>query len=175
MNKKLISLIWFIFFVLNLFAEDSFYVEYKKREYLNSSELFKTSCDNGDIDSCYTLGIMYLNGYGIKPNYLKARDLFTKACNDKNSDGCFNLGNMYKNGQGVKQDYIKAKDLFLKACNGGNTEGCYNLSAIHYNKHNIKQDYVEAKDLFIKAKDLCGKACDLGFQDSCEAYSSFNR
>lgn len=128
MNKKILSLIWFIFFVLNLFAEDSSYKGYKKQDYLNSSELFEISCNNGDIDSCSALGIMYLNGYGIKQSYSKSKDLFAKACNGGNSDGCFNLGNIYENGHGVKQDYLKAKDLFIKACNGGNIVSCVKRS-----------------------------------------------
>lgn len=88
-----------------------------------SSSLKKT-CDSGYADSCGVLGILYMNGQGVKQDYNKAAELFEKACNGENAQGCYNLGFLYVKGQGVRQDYRIAKEYFGESCDLGHQNGC---------------------------------------------------
>ena len=91
-------------------------------------------------------------------NYSQAAKLYEQACNGGDANGCFNLGVLYDNGQGVQQSQAKARRLYEKACNNNNEYGCHNLGAYYY-RH---LDYDNAQK-------YSQKACDLGFDDSCDA------
>ncbi|WP_236848418.1 tetratricopeptide repeat protein [Campylobacter lanienae] len=68
----------------------------------------ESSCDNGDMDACFSLGKLYYTGEGVKQNYQKAAELSKKACDGRNPYGCGILGALYAEGKGVKQNYQKA-------------------------------------------------------------------
>lgn len=63
---------------------------HKKQDYLKAMKFYTKSCDGGDTEGCYNLGIMYLNGQGVKQSNSKARELFGKACDGGHIDGCKN-------------------------------------------------------------------------------------
>ena len=50
-------------------------VHYKGKNYDKAGKLFKKACDDGNIDSCYSLGGMYYKGKGKKQDYVKAGDI----------------------------------------------------------------------------------------------------
>ena len=69
---------------------------HKKQDYLKAVKLYAKSCDGGDTEGCYNLGVMYLNGQGVKQSNSKARELFGKACDGGHIDGCKNYAIMNK-------------------------------------------------------------------------------
>jgi len=97
---------------------------YNSGNYTKAAELFKKSCDMGNVSGCYNLGIFYDNGQGVRQSYVKAAELFKKSCDMGVAAGCYNLGILYDNGQGVRQSYVKAKEFFGKACDMGFEIGC---------------------------------------------------
>ena len=48
----------------------------------------ESSCDNGDIGACFSLGKLYDNGKGVRQNYQKATELYQKSCDGGNLLGC---------------------------------------------------------------------------------------
>lgn len=167
-----------------------------KQDGVKALELFTKACESGGEYGCVNAGIMYNFGNaGVKKDYAKARSYYTKGCGLDNAQACFNLGVMYENGEGGKKDSAKALDLYEKACDLGVGSGClnagvlygekqqygkerklyekgcelddekacYNLAVLYNNGQGARQD-------FKKAKELAGKACDLGYQDGCEWY-----
>lgn len=66
-------------------------------------------------DAQYRLGMMYLNGDGVKHNLCDAFEWFAKAAEQGHAEAQYMLGTMYANGQGVWQDDKKAKRWFAKA------------------------------------------------------------
>ncbi len=153
-------------------------------------------CDNGNVAKCYSQGLQYLNGQGVKQDKKKAMDFFKIACDNDDAKGCSGLGLIYAQGQGVKRDNQKALSLFKKACDGGNMEGCYNLGYMYDKGKGTKQDdiksleyytkacnsglakscyrlgsrYLSGKSVtkdYVKAKDLLGKSCDGGEARGC--------
>ena len=56
--------------------------------YRHAFKFFSKACDGGNAQSCYQLGIMYLNAEGVKQNDSTAKEYFRKACDLGYSDGC---------------------------------------------------------------------------------------
>ena len=134
-------------------------------------ELYGKACESGEKYSCFGAGLTYYFGNaGVKKDYTKARSYYTKACGLDHGDSCYNLGLMYANGEGGAKDEAKAFDmyekafkLFTKACDGGSMVACSNLGFLYQNGQGVKRNGAKALELY-------GKACDLGYQDGCEAY-----
>ncbi len=97
----------------------------------NDKKGLQQSCDNGEMNGCSNLAVLYREGDGVKQNYFKANELSKKACDDNEQMGCLDLGIAYLRGQGVRQDYRKAKEFSGKACDLGNSHGCSNYKLIN--------------------------------------------
>ena len=85
----------------------------------------KKSChlDNGFV--CSRLGVLYMNGEGVKRNYSKAKKYYSKACDLNEKTGCYMLGYLNEYGSGgLEQNYSKAKIYYTKACELNVTKGC---------------------------------------------------
>ncbi|CUU79728.1 sel1 repeat family protein [Campylobacter hyointestinalis subsp. hyointestinalis] len=65
------------------------------------------------------------------------------------------------------RDYFKAKKYFQKACEGENAGGCVSLGFLYELGQGVKQNK-------LKAKELYGRACDMGVQLGCEDYARLN-
>ena len=48
----------------------------------------KEACDAGVASGCFSLGLMYYSGQGVKQDSHKAKELFGKACDDGHAGGC---------------------------------------------------------------------------------------
>ena len=58
----------------------------------------KKACVGEYANGCHNLGVLYMNGNGVKQDYIEAAKLFEKACDDGYSQSCNNLGNLYSKG-----------------------------------------------------------------------------
>lgn len=130
-----------------------------EKDFIKARSYYHKACELGGAEACFNLGVMYENGGGGKQDSAKALDLYEKACDLGNGFGCNNAGNLYYN----KQQYGKARKLTEKGCELNNGTACYNLALGYHNGEGARQDYKQAKELY-------GKACDLGYQDGCEWY-----
>jgi hypothetical protein len=54
------------------------------------SKLLTKVCNDGKIQACYNLGLMYAKGEGITKNKPKAIELFKKACEGGVEEACEN-------------------------------------------------------------------------------------
>lgn len=91
---------------------------------------YKKACDDGNLNSCVKLGIVYFVGDGVEQNHKKAKKLFKKACKKKYSAACYHLGTLYKRGgDGIKRNYKKSRFYYARACRMGLIKSCdqYNL------------------------------------------------
>ena len=75
---------------------------------------------HGEREKQVFLGLMYLEGQGVKQDYLEASRLFKLSADQGNSNAQNNLGNLYYDGHGVKQDYQEAARLFKLSADQGN-------------------------------------------------------
>ena len=104
---------------------------YSKGDYNKAVEIFTKTCNDGNNGNCYNLGLLYINGQGVKQDYNKAAKLYEKACNGEIIQACYNLGFLYYNGQGTTQDYYKTAQLWQKVCDAKYSIGCYNLGLLY--------------------------------------------
>ena len=113
--------------VLNLFSKDTYsdaLNTYSAGQTSKSSIQFKNSCEDGNMNSCYALGVLYYKGNGVTKNIPKAIELFEKSCIGNELNVCMYLAYLYKNGKSVEKNNFKAKRLFYKACKLGSKMGC---------------------------------------------------
>ena len=102
---------------------------YNLNDYFNAKKYYEIGCNkvgNMQAESCYNLGVMYVEGQGVRQDYYRARELYKKACDMKHASACNNLGFLYGKGQGVKQNHSIAKQYYGKACDLGSQIGCDN-------------------------------------------------
>jgi hypothetical protein len=77
-------------------------------------------------------------------------------------NGCTGLGFIYLNGDGIAKDAVRAAAFLTKSCDAGEPIACSSLGSLYQSgEKGIPKD----KD---KAKQLYGKACSLGNQQSCD-------
>ena len=103
-------------------------------DYFNTKKYFEIGCNKVSyLQSrfCYNLGVMYVEGQGVRQDYHKARELYKKACDMKYASACNNLGFLYDNGQGVRQNRSIAKQYYGKACDLGQQVGCDNYKLLN--------------------------------------------
>ena len=49
-------------------------------------------CQQGNAGGCFYLGVMYVEGTGVRQDAVTAVELFRKACDGQYAAACFNLG-----------------------------------------------------------------------------------
>ena len=99
-------------------------------------------------------------GKGGIQDSAKAIDLLEKACG-LNGEICTRAGILLVE----QRQSAKAKKFLEKGCGFDNGTACLNLGWLYYYGQGARQD-------FAKAKELYGRACDLGLQEGCDKYKS---
>ncbi len=91
---------------------------------MNAAQLWtlRVSAENGDPESQYQLGFLYMVGREVPRDYKLASDWYTKSAMQGNGRAQFSLGVMYSQGKGVTRDYGKAKYWLKKASRNGNAD-----------------------------------------------------
>jgi len=90
-----------------------------------SLKQLKKACDLNDGFVCSRLGVLYMNGEGVKKNESKAKRYYRKACSLNDKTGCYMLGVFYEYGYGgLEQNHLKAKEYYKKACDLNVSKGC---------------------------------------------------
>ena len=62
---------------------------------LDGKSKLNSECEKGQLASCTTMGIDYLDGHGVAKDEGKARALLERACGGNDARGCNNLGIIY--------------------------------------------------------------------------------
>ena len=106
----------------------------EKGDYKTAAKYYTKACDDGVIEGCFNLGVMYADGEGVKQNYNKAATLFAMACDGGIAGACNNLGLMFELGKGVKQDESAAAAYYQMACQQGEQIGCQNYNELQLSK-----------------------------------------
>jgi uncharacterized protein len=122
--------------------------------------LQRTSCDNGDVAACVTVGWMLEQGEGATADLPAAAMHYRKACEAGNARGCNNLGLVYQFAKAVPKDLAQAQLLYERACAAGDGPGCMNLGDL------IWRGGAQAKDE-AKGADFYEKSCAVGYPSGC--------
>jgi TPR repeat protein len=64
---------------------------------------FQTAADQGSPRAYYNLGILFLNGQGVRQDYAEAFHWFQKGAEANDSDAQTNLGYLFDQGYGAPE------------------------------------------------------------------------
>nr|WP_257390854.1 tetratricopeptide repeat protein [Snodgrassella alvi] len=59
-----------------------------KQSYLTAIEYFQQAATQDDAEAQFILGVMHLNGIGVKPNKRMAMELLRKSCENGKQKAC---------------------------------------------------------------------------------------
>lgn len=148
-----------------------------KRDIGAALSYFQKACDLGDSFACHELGTKYLEGVDVERNREKAKGYFRSGCLLKLGASCFAIGKLQfienkfiEKETTRKPDWHSTRVYFESACYSefGNAAGCNFLGYLTENGLGARLD-------ISKAKELYGRACDLGDQDGCDSYSRLSK
>lgn len=91
---------------------------------------YEKAARQGDAESQFNLGYMYLQGKGVSHDYAKARYWFELSSNQSDSVAKYFLGILYYEGKGVNKNIQCAKILFQQSCSEGLSSACHHLAII---------------------------------------------
>jgi len=112
-------------YLKNIYYNDKSKVQnYSKAEFWYWHE---KASRQGDAESQFNLGYMYLHGLGVSYDYTKVRFWFERSSNQSDPIAKYFLGLIYYEGKGVKKNHKKAQILFQQSCSDGLSPACYCL------------------------------------------------
>ena len=95
--------------------------------------IFSQACEQlGHLASCTSMGVMLVNGEGVKRNPKLGASFFERACPYQappkdgkiDSIACCCLGLLFLKGNGVRQDFGLARQILSLSCAFGDPEAC---------------------------------------------------
>ena len=135
-------------------ADDS----YKRENYATALTLYSEAAALKDPWSCFRLGKIYVEGFGVAPEKKKAAEFFQKASTQGVALAQYSLGLLYATGQGVAKDDKKAGDLFRSAAGllqatalSEEATAQWTLGVMYAKGRGVARDEKRAADLFQKA------------------------
>jgi len=120
------------------------FTAYQHKDYAAAYQGFQQLAAQGNLNAMNDLGMMYMNGQGVKQDYAAAGDWFKKAAEKGHTHAITNLGTLYEMGQGVTQSYDQAAQLYRIAANYGISAAQYNLAALYEAGHGVPKDPMQA-------------------------------
>lgn len=122
----------------------------KKGDYRKAKAKLESADKLGHNGATQSLGLMYINGHGVKKNYAKAMEYFKKAYKNGNINSAYDIGVMYKNGEGVKIDINKAKAYYLVSAKNNYGLAQFELAKIYAYEKKEKEFLFWAKKAYAK-------------------------
>lgn len=126
----------------------------------SAEDLYQSACDDGELEACTVLGLMFESGTRVPRNLVRAVDLYETACQGGEPGACVNLGSLYEAGDPVPRDVARAADLYRRGCNGGQLLGCDDLGGVLERGDGVPRDFSAAVALY-------ERACDGGMMLAC--------
>lgn len=119
-----------------------------------AAKAYRKAVNGGNSTGMVGLGVLLINGDGVKKDINEARALIEKAANAGDVGGMTNLAAIYGAGVGVKVDFAMARKWYGKAAEANSSEGLFQLGLMTQDGDGGPKDDVAAKALFEKAAAL---------------------
>lgn len=105
---------------------------FQKGDYRRAFDAWSLGSYEGNAEAQYNLGVLYLEGQGIKTNVDQARAWFLKAANQNHVEAQYNLGHMALSGIGVEKNTEEALLWWKRAAEGGYAQAQFNYGRALY-------------------------------------------
>ncbi|WP_295698474.1 tetratricopeptide repeat protein, partial [uncultured Neisseria sp.] len=102
------------------------------------------AAEQGNAQAQLNLGLMYVNGQGVRQDYTQAAQWYRRAAEQGVAQAQYALGVMYENGQGVHQDYTQAVQWYRRAAEQGDANAQYTLGVMYAQGQGVRQDDAQA-------------------------------
>lgn len=120
-------------------------------EYVEALKAFGNSAKNGNPEAQYQIGIMFLEGEGMKANPEDAAYWFRKAAQNGHAPSQFAIGECFMNGIGVQQDSRMAAEWFWRAAEQGHPKASLYLARMYRDGIGMKKDIEKARKYYRRA------------------------
>ena len=135
------------------------------KDYEKAVEYYEKAIKLGNVDACYNMATIYLNGLGVEKDYYKVFEFSKVAAEAGIVDSQVTLGWCYYNGYGTYKDESEAFYWWEKAAEQGNAVAMYDLGLYYERRFSYvnagdwykKSALLGDKDAFKKLKDLCSR------------------
>ena len=111
---------------------------YQSGNYSLALKHLEKAAEQGDASVQFLLGVMYVNGEGVRQDQKAAVKWYRKASEQGNDSAQFNLGNMYAEGRGVRQDDKAAVKWYRKAAWQGLAVAQLNLGLMYADGRGVR-------------------------------------
>jgi TPR repeat protein len=115
-----------------------------KGDFAKAAEIYQQAAQEGDVKAEYNLGLMYLNGDGVKQDNAEALKWFTASANGGFAEAQYRLGVIYFRDDIVPIDYAEAIKWYRAAASQGHVKSELDMGVIYYSGAVVDQDYAEA-------------------------------
>ena len=130
-------------------------------DYAKAMKIFKA---DGSAVAQLNIGVMYLQGQGVRKDMREANKWFLKAAIRGNTQAQNNIAYSYLEGIGIQKDEREAVKWFRKAAEQGDSQAQANLGGCYLLGRGIIIDIQEAKKWFRKAAEQGNKYGEKGLQ-----------
>ena len=103
------------------FQSGSIYLKFKP---LEAAKSFRKSCDAKYAKACTSLGIQFVNGFGVNESQKTAKMLFDQSCTLGDGKGCYNLGLLLQEKAKSKSKLSEVERLMEISCSLGHSAAC---------------------------------------------------
>ena len=84
----------------------------------------RRACERDHMESCFRLGVVYLNGDGVPQDPGKAAGPLGTACEGGQARACEPAARIFGSGRGVERDVARAESLINRGCDLGDSNAC---------------------------------------------------
>lgn len=139
-----------------------------KETFVRAAELLGRACTAKEHGSCWYLGRLFSEGWGVTQDQARAIGLLLESCEQGVADACTQIGWQFYEGLAVAKDPQRAVELLERGCEGGHWPACESLGSVYATGDGAPKD-VE------RATTLLDKACAGGRQGACEQLAGLRR
>lgn len=117
-------------------------------QYVDALKSFGRSAKNGNTEAQYQIGIMFLEGQGMKANPEDAAYWFRKAAQNGHAPSQFEIGCCFLNGTGVQSDLRIAAEWFWRAAEQGDPDAALYVARMYRDGKGMSQDTAKARKYY---------------------------
>ena len=112
-------------------------------------QYFEKAANAGNRDAMYDVGLMYLNGTGVKQNAKMAMDFLKKAAKEGNINAVHLLGDSYYS----EEDFQKAFQFYLRAAETGHSGSMKCIGDMYYYGKGVVKDLNKSMAWYIRVAE----------------------
>ena len=117
---------------------------YRRGDHVTAAKGYRAHAEKGHADAQYNLGLMYMNGQGVRRDDGQALTWFYRAAKQGHALAQTNLGSLYEAGRGVQKNDSEAVRWYRSAADQGEVYAQNNLGNMYFNGRGVRQSDAEA-------------------------------